>query len=302
VGRLGSGEGNVTHLICPLCGLSVPLSKLYRGNFPIDLKTISFRNAGYRKGFAPNEPVSVMGDEEITPVIASRVKELYDFFVEHGEITPPVNPECASLLVQLNEVKRRLSAEETSNLRLETEMDEREEDCELDRQVDYVIRSSLSIRGTREQLAVDDDGWKLVISARPGRLERFLLLLMPYMPGKLKGRLLSHIDGEENPVFYRYWFLSFPMRLNTAQRMLDSDNENTVIDVDESGRKIERVIEPREYPEFAVKSIGFEELKRLVKDAVEHSDDLGYIGKMIKDVRFPEKLKLPLFIGEESNA
>ena len=105
----------MTHLICPLCGLNVPLSKLDRGNFPIDLKTISFRNAGYRKGFAPNEPVSVMGDEEITPVIASRVKELYDFFVEHGEIIPPANPECASLLERLNEVKRQLSAARARN-------------------------------------------------------------------------------------------------------------------------------------------------------------------------------------------
>ena len=292
----------MTHLICPLCGLSVPLSKLDRGNFPIDLRTISFRNAGYRKGFAPNEPVSVMGDEEITPVIASRVKGLYDFFVVHGEIIPPVDPECASLLVQLNEVKRRLSAEETSNLRLETEMNELEEDHELDRQVDYIIRSSLCIRGARERPAVDDDGWKLTISARPGRLERFLLLLMPDMPGKLKGRLLGHIDGEKNPVFYSYWLLGFPMRLNIFQRAMDSDNENTFIDVDESGGKIERIITPKEYPEDAAKSIGFEELKRLVKDAIEHSDDRRYLINTIIDVKFPEKLKLPLFIGEESNA
>ncbi len=203
----------MTHLICPLCGLSVPLSKLDRGNFPIDLKTISFRNAGYRKGFAPNEPVSVMGDEEITPVIASRVKELYDFFVEHGEIIPPVNPEHASLLQQLKEVKGRLSAEETNKLRLETKINELEEDYELDRQVDYIIRSSLSIRDAREQLTVDEDGWNLTISARPGKLERYLLLLMPDIPRKLKGRLLSHINGEKNPVFHRYWFLSFPRRL-----------------------------------------------------------------------------------------
>jgi hypothetical protein len=82
--------------------------------------------------------------------------------------------------------------------------------------------------------------------------------------------------------------------------MLDFDNENTFIGVDESGRKIERIFKPKEYPEFAAKSIGFEELKRLVKNAIEHSDDPGYI-RIILDVKFPEKLRPPLVRGEESN-
>jgi len=125
---------------------------------------------------------------------------------------------------------------------------------------------------------------------------------MPDIPSKLKCRLLSHINGEKNPVFHRYWFLSFPKRLSIAQRMLDFDNENTRIFVDESGGISERIVKPKEYSEFAVKSIGFEELKRLVKNAIEHSDDQKYIHKTILDVKFPEKMNLPLIKGEESNA
>jgi len=223
----------------------MPLSKLERGNFPIGLKTISFSNAGYRKGFTPNEPISVMGDEEITPIIASRVIEVYNFFVEHGEITPPLNAEHELILEQYKEVKKNLSTEQTKKLYLEKQLKELENNYELEKQVDYIIRSSLRIRNSHEYLTVDDNGWILTISSRPDQLERYLLLLMLELPGKLKDELLQHIDGRNNPMFYKYWLLDASMMLNISQRMMDFDNQNTITGVEESGKISERIRTPK---------------------------------------------------------
>jgi hypothetical protein len=296
-----SWGNNVSHLICPLCGLNVPLSKLERGNFPVNLMTISFRNAGYRKGFAPNEPVSVMGDGEVTPIIAARVKELYDFFVEHGEIYTPVWPDYESLLKRCNEYERRLSESDTLNMSLRMRVEELEGDHELDRQVDYIIRESLSIGNARQRLMVDEGGWKLAISPKPGQLELYLFLLMPDIPGMLKRRLLARIEGGENLIFYNRMLRGFPRRQSVAERLMDCDNENTFIVVGDDGKRVERIYKPRYYPEDAARSIGFEELRRLVRRAKEHSGEPMYIGKTLLEVMYPEKLPLPYRVEDSKN-
>lgn len=284
----------MSHLICPLCGLNVPLSKLDEGNFPIDLKTISFKNRGYRMGFGVDEIVSIMGDGEITPIIATRIKELYDFFVEHGEIDAPlVDPNYGSILIQLNNLKRQLSGEKTNNLFLKNRINEVEDDYELDRQVDYIIRESLCVGNARQQLTVDENGWTLAISSKPGQLEMYLFLLILDIPSKLKVRLLTHIKGDENPIFYNNMLKYFSRRQSIAERLLDYDNENTVVEVDETGKKIEHIFKPVYRPEYAGRSIGFEQLKRIVESAKEHSDEPEYIGKTIIDVKYPKKLVLP---------
>ncbi|MGD0804302.1 MAG: hypothetical protein ABSA11_09540 [Candidatus Bathyarchaeia archaeon] len=282
----------MSHLICPLCGLNVPLSKLERGNFPIDLKTISFRNLGYRKGFGVSEIVSIMGDGEITPIIAARVKKLHDYFVEHGEIDTPLRLINESHLKQCNEYEEQLSKSNTYNMSLKTKLEKIEEEYEQDRQVDYIIRESLSIDNARQQLIVDEHGWKLTISPKPGQLEFYLFLLMLDIPGLLKERLLNHIEGGENRVFYNRMLKSFPRRQSVAERRMDYDNPNTIITMDENGKRVERIYKSRYYLNNADKSIDFEELRRLVRKAKEHSTEPLYIGKTLLEVMYPEKLSL----------
>lgn len=291
---------NVSHLICPLCGLNVPLSKLERGNFPVDIQTISFRHAGYRKGFTPNEPVSVMGDGEITPLIAARVKELYDFFVEHREIDRPVWPDYESLLKRCSEYERRLSEADTHNLSLRSRVEELEEDHELDSQVDYIIRESYSIGNARQQLSVDESGWKLTISPKLSQLEIYLFLLMPDIPSMLKGRLLTHIEGGENPIFYRM-LRGFPRRQTIMERLMDSDNKNTYLAKDEDGNMVERIFKDRYYSGNLEKSIDSEELRRLVRGAKEHSGEHGYLSKTFFEVMYPKKLTLPYRVEDSKN-
>jgi hypothetical protein len=291
---------NVSHLICPLCGLNVPLSKLERGNFPIDIQTISFRHAGYRKGFTPNEPVSVMGDGEITPLIAARVKELYGFFVEHGEIEIPVLPDYGSILKRCSEYERQLSEADTYNLSLRSRVEELERVHELDSQVDYIIREGLSIGNARQQLTVDEGGWKLTISPKPGQLEFYLFLLMPDIPSMLKGRLLTHIEGGESPIFYRM-LRGFPRRQTIAERLMDCDNHNTIMTTDEDGKKVERIFKDRYYSENVAKLMSFEELRRLVRGAKEHSGEPLYIGKIFLEVKYPKKLTLPYRVEDSKN-
>jgi hypothetical protein len=84
------------------------------------------------------------------------------------------------------------------------------------------------------------------------------------------------------------------------ERMMDVGSENTIKVIDEFGRQCVRIFKPIYYPEYAGKSINFEDLKRLVKSVKKHIRDPKYIIKDFLELKFPPRLKLPYRI-EDSN-
>jgi hypothetical protein len=134
-------------------------------SLPLDLQTISFVGLGRGKGFAKGEVDSVLGDDEITPLIAARVYELFKLFVETGDIVLPVavNKEAVNLLT-IKELEKRVSEGDFTShlLRAQvTELKEKMEECEsdlneyeLDKQADYIIRECLTFKEAMSQLLI----------------------------------------------------------------------------------------------------------------------------------------------------
>ena len=291
----------MSHLVCPLCGKNAPLSTLDPESQPLDLRTVSFRGLGRGKGFAVNEKVSIMGDEEYTPIIAERIEKLFKFFVDKGEIyVPIITPNVELYAKQIEEHKRQISERDFKIHSLSKSLDEITEESEIGKRVDYIIRESLELENARSHLTADEDGWYMALSPKPSEIEYYLFLIMPELPGKLKERLLLHVRRDGNPIFYDFMLKHFPRRQSIMERLFEIDNKDTFEVLDRFGRQCVHIFKPIYYPEFASNSISFEDLKRLVKSAKEHIRDPEYIIKDFLELKFPQRLKLP-YRGEDSN-
>ena len=63
----------MSHLLCPLCGKYSALSTLISNELEPDLKVVSFKGLGRKKGFVRSEVYSILGDDEYTPIIVDRI-------------------------------------------------------------------------------------------------------------------------------------------------------------------------------------------------------------------------------------
>jgi hypothetical protein len=286
----------MSHLACPLCGKNAPLSTLDPESLPLDLKTVSFKGLGRGKGFAIDKEVSIMDDDEYTPIIAERIEKLYHFFVEKGQIVVPmITPNDELYLKQINDLKNQISVKNYEISTLNISLGELKTEVEIDKQIDYIIRESLDLANARSLVTADEDGWYLTLSPNPSELEYYLFLIMPELPSKLKERLLQHVQRVGNPLFYDMMLKNFPRRQSIAEKLLDVSNENTCAAIDEFGRQCVRIFRPVYYPEFAEKSISFEGLKRLVGKVKEQiRDPKRNLLKELVELLYPLRLKIPL--------
>ena len=77
----------MSHIVCPMCGLSVPLSKFWETIYePIDdIEAVSFRGLGRGMGFEKSEAYSVLDDEEIRKAVATRCYAIIELLEEDDE-------------------------------------------------------------------------------------------------------------------------------------------------------------------------------------------------------------------------
>jgi hypothetical protein len=286
----------MSHLVCPLCGKNAPLSTLHPENLPLDLELVRFKGLGRGRGFAVGEVTSIMGDEEITPIVAARLEKLYYFFVEKGELMVPLIVSSDGLYVgQIEGFKKQLREKNLRISSLDNDLKEIKESHELDGQVDYIIRESLDFIKARSQFGADEGGWYLNLSPDYPELSCYLFLLMMKIPSQLKERLLKHVKRDGNPLFYDYMLKRFPRKQSIAERITDINNTSAVEAVDEFGKQCVRILSPRYYPEFTGRTMGHEELVRLVKIVKEHVRDPELnVMKEIFDVLYPLRRKLPI--------
>lgn len=220
----------MSHLVCPLCGKNAPLSTLNPDNLDLDLKVVSFRGLGRGKGFAKAEEHSVLGDEEISPMIARRTLQLSHMFIDAGvlkradviealsteklkdskseaDVTAPQpelnHPTAAELyyISQINVLRRALSGRNHDINQLSNKINEDNVDYDVNVQVDYIIMNGVEVGGS-ENVGVDSNGWFLKISPGSNALNLYLYEVVQEIPLKLKERLLQHVKPDGFPSWY----------------------------------------------------------------------------------------------------
>ena len=77
----------MSHIVCPLCGLSVPMSKFWETIYEDidDIEAVNFRGLGLGRGFEKSEIFSVLDDEEICEAVAARCYAILELVGEDLE-------------------------------------------------------------------------------------------------------------------------------------------------------------------------------------------------------------------------
>jgi hypothetical protein len=86
----------MSQLACPLCGRYVSLSRFDPSHFESDIYAVDMIGLGRGRGFAVSETFSVLGEPEITCVIAERCRIILGLIARaggkavysYGKITP----------------------------------------------------------------------------------------------------------------------------------------------------------------------------------------------------------------------
>jgi len=94
----------MSHVVCPLCGKNAPLSTLNPSVLDLDIKVVSFQGLGRGKGFKVSEKWSILGDDQVTPLIAERIVELCGMLVNNGILNREIFD--AGLGIRINEHPR----------------------------------------------------------------------------------------------------------------------------------------------------------------------------------------------------
>ena len=289
----------MSHLICPLCGKNAPLSTFNPENLPLDIVAVSFKGLGRGKGFAVNEKISLMDDEEYTPLIIERIVRLYNLFLEKGSIK---TPSSVSEIEQFNQIEQIQSLLVGKNIKindLKNELEIIKEKYEIQEMIEYIIRESFSLINGLSQIVAREDGWYINLSSDPNELEAYLFIIAMKIPANLKDKLLRYILHDDNPLLYKS-IKELPREQIIAERIMDSiNNKNTFIYIDEEGNKKERIVKPNNDPNYTLKSISFNDLKKIVRNTKKQlKSDPNYIGKTLLDILHPEKIKLPYRIQD----
>lgn len=66
----------MSHLVCPLCGLSVPLKKFDEDQDLEDIVITEFRGLGRGRGFEVAGTYSILGDKDLLDVLEDRCKAI----------------------------------------------------------------------------------------------------------------------------------------------------------------------------------------------------------------------------------
>jgi hypothetical protein len=220
----------MSHLVCPLCGKNAPLSTLNPDNLDLDLKVVSFRGLGRGKGFAKAEEHSVLGDDEISPIIARRTLQLCRMFIKEGllksvDVIETLSTEKAKdgkseavitipqlelmhptatesfYINQINELNRIIINRDYTINSLNRKINENNTDYEINAQVDYIIRNGVEVGGS-ENVGVDSNGWVLKINPSSEALNLYLYEVVKEIPLNLKEKLLQHVKPIGFPSLY----------------------------------------------------------------------------------------------------
>ena len=133
----------MSHLQCPLCGLTRAINGWDPENYDLDIKVCSFLGLGYKKGFEKTGESSVLGDQDITPRIIDRILELLKHFINELIISPEIVRKRLNLaLFSVEDIRSTLGKNRIDYqyryLELREKIEKIEKEKKLEKEVDRI--------------------------------------------------------------------------------------------------------------------------------------------------------------------
>ena len=259
----------MSHLVCPLCGKSAPLSTLNPDVLDLDIKVVRFRGLGYGRGFAKSEEYSILGDDEYSPILAKRSLLLCGMFINAGvlrreDVQNVLN--ISSTNTNLTEaLSEQINEKQSTIVYLENQLKKLNDENELREEVDYLLREGAEL-ASPGCMTADSGGWHLRLTNEELELEFYLQLLVRELPVKLKNKLLSQIINDENPLWFEFFIVDAPRRKSFAEILLNEDRVDIIHQLDANGIPIEIRIETVPLTNRNENMIHMKDLIKIVSD------------------------------------
>ncbi len=276
----------MSHLVCPLCGKNAPLSTLNPEAIDLDIKVVSFKGLGYRRGFAKSEEHSILGDDEYSPMLAKKNLQLCNMFISAGVLKRSDVENALNIDSKRdnNSLIAKVKGSQNVIASLESQLRERNEENEIKEQVDYIIREGVKFTSPGS-ITADAEGWYLKLTPDELELGLYLHLVIRELPIKLKNRLLPHILADEDPLWYEYFLKDVPKRKSIAELLLDEDSRGVVHLKEEDGTVRELRYESVHLFNQEENTISMKTLKEIVSDAKNLMNDPDDVEKLRKILR-----------------
>ena len=246
----------MSHLDCPLCGLSVPLSKFNPESLELDLRVVSFKGLGKWRGFEKQDAHSILGDDEHSPRVAGRVLELCRMFIESDvlnreevseklglktdasamskqeylEEIKRLNGELESLNLirkrevenyqkQVNQALALREAAEANYRGVVAELKKLREEATTTQKVNYILTQGEKLL-PRSHIKLADSPLFVEADMNTPEFIRFLQVLLPELPSGLRKGVLDRVRARDDLVRPLLESLSRLPRLMTVQEKL----------------------------------------------------------------------------------
>ncbi len=222
----------MSHLGCPMCGLSVPLSYFEYAEIELDLTLKEFRGLGRGKGFESLPPTSVLGDDEYSPKIYNKVADLCRMFIKAGLPTPDG---CTYAKILVAERAERISLPQTmrqsiptggtsyQTRHLEEEIEKLKETIKLNIQVERILGRLMQ---NSDFNIIPNEGVPLIIEITEVHLGFFeyMLEILTTISEPIRAELRKRLKAENVKVHFileKLLFETPPRKKSLAERMLE---------------------------------------------------------------------------------
>lgn len=229
----------MSHLICPLCGLNVPLSKFNPDNIELDLLVVGFKGLGRGKGFEKKDEHSILGDDEYSPIVAGRILELCRMFIERDVLNREEVSEKLGLkseLDSLNLIRRQEAknyqgqvnqalalkeAAEANYREVAAELKKIREEEAITQKVNYILSQGRKLL-PHSHIKLADSPLFVEVDMDTPEFITFLQVLLPNLPSGLRKGVLDRVHVRDDLVKPLLESLSRLPRLTAVQdRLLD---------------------------------------------------------------------------------
>ena len=226
----------MSHLVCPLCGLSVPLSKFNPDNLELDLLVVGFKGLGRGKGFEKKDEHSILGDDEYSPVVAGRVLELCRMFIERdvlnreevseklglksdtyamssqenleeikrlkgelGSLNLIRRQEAGNYQEQVNQVLALKEAAEVNCRKVAAELKKMREEATTTQKVNYILSQGRKLL-PHSHIKLADSQLFVEVDMDTPEFITFLQVLLPKLPSGLRKGVLDRVQVKDDLV------------------------------------------------------------------------------------------------------